>query len=242
MEFEKLRAVVIDLETTGLNKKTDRIIEIGAIRIREGKIAEEYSQLVNPRIPLSKETTDITGIDDEMLKDAPAFSLIADKAEAFLGDDILIGHSITGDFAFLKKAFVDLKPKGYSFEKKGIDTLKLARRFLPADEKKTLTGACGHFGISFNAHRALDDARATFMLLEKLYEQFGDKDPEAFEPFDLHFAVKRDTPVMKKQLQQLERLLQEKDITVNMDLSALTKSQASRMIDRIRAGERERLL
>ena len=228
------QGVVIDLETTGLHARTDKIIEIGALKIREGRVVETYSQLLYPGFPLADNITQITGITDEMLKGQKVFADIAEELLAFLGEDILIGHSITGDYAFLKKAFVNQMPRGFSFEKKGIDTLKLARRFRPPEQKKTLSGACGYFGYSFDAHRAMGDAEATFFLLKRLYEEYGEKDPEAFAPLPLRFAVKRDSPIMEKQIRMLQRLFAERGIDDPVDLNSLTKSQASRMIDKLK--------
>ena len=235
-------AVVIDLETTGLLKKTDKIIEIGALKIRNGEVCETFSRLIDPGFPLSQSVSELTGITGDMVAGQPQFAQVADELEAFLEDDILIGHSITTDFAFLKKAFVDTKPKGYVFAKKGIDTLRIARTFLPADEKKTLSAACAHYGFSFSPHRAVEDAKANWFLYQKLYEEFGKKEPVMFEPKELVFSVKRDTPIMKKQIEQLQRLLSEKDLTLPVPIESLTKSRASRVIDRIRNGEREDLL
>ena len=114
-------------------------------------------------------------------------------------------------------------------------SLKLARRFLPQEQKKTLSGACEYFGYTFDAHRALKDAEATFFLLNRLYEEYGQKDPGAFEPIPLRFAVKRDSPIMEKQIRMLQRLFEERGIEDPVDLTSLTKSQASRMIDKLKS-------
>ncbi len=229
-------AVVIDLETTGLHKKTDKIIEVGALKIRNGKVVDTFSRLIDPGYPISEETTNLTGITSDMLKDQDSFAQVADELEAFLEEAVLIGHSITTDFAFLKKAFVDLRPRGYEFAKKGIDTLRLSRAFLPPEQKKTLSAACSYFGLSFQPHRALEDAKANWFLYQKLVEGFAKKEPALFEPVELRFSVKRDTPIMKKQIEQLQRLMLEKEIELPLPVESLTKSQASRLIDRIRSG------
>ncbi|MCR5283764.1 MAG: 3'-5' exonuclease [Lachnospiraceae bacterium] len=242
MQEPSIDAVVLDLETTGLLKKTDKIIEVGALKIRGGEVVDTFSRLIDPGFPLSEAVSNLTGITRDMLAGQPQFTEVADELEAFLEDDILIGHSITTDFAFLKKAFVDAKPKGYVFAKKGIDTLRLSRVFLPADEKKTLSAACAHFGYTFKPHRAVEDARANWFLFQKLSEQFGEKEPGLFEPKELVFSVKRDTPIMKKQMEQLQRLLTEKDLELPVPPESLTKSRASRIIDRIRNGETKDLL
>lgn len=240
MELNQLKAVVIDLETTGLHKRTDRIIEIGAWKLRQGRVVDSFSVLLDPGFPLSEDTMRITGITDEMLSGCRHFAQIADELEVFLGEDVLVGHSIAGDYAFLKKAFVDCRPRGYVFEKQGIDTLKLARQFLPADEKKSLSEVCARYGYHFSPHRASDDAKATLFLLQKLYEEFGARCPEAFDPVRLCFAVKKDSPVMEKQKQKIREMAQNMKVEISEKrLSALTKSQAARLIDKARAGEKE---
>ncbi len=230
-------AVVVDLETTGLHVRSDRIIEIGALRLRGGRVTDTLSVLIDPGFPLTEHITDLTGITPDMLRGKEKFAECADRVLSFLGEDVLIGHRITTDYAFLKKAFVDAYPKGFVFERRGIDTLKLSRNFLPADEKKNLSAACSHYGLTFPPHRAMEDAKATLFLLEKLWEEFGEKSPLLFEPKPLRYAVKRDTPIMKKQIEQIERLISEKGIAMDFDPAGMTKSSASRFIDQIRSGQ-----
>ncbi len=237
MNPEKINAVVIDLETTGLMKKTDRIIEIGALKIREGEVVDTYQTLLYPGFPLREETVQITGITDDMLRGKRSFSQAADELLAFLEEDVLLGHSIADDYAFLKKAFVDAYPKGFTFDREGIDTLKIARAFLPAEQKKTLSAACSYFGYDFHPHRALDDARATFFLYQKLCGEFAGKSPEAFLPRPLVFAVKKDSPVRARQIEILNDLLKEKNLTAPYPLEQLTRSRASRIIDKLRSGQ-----
>lgn len=141
------KAVVLDLETTGLNPRTDKIIEIGALLVEDGEILDTFSTFVSPGRKLLPQTTEITGITDEMLEHAPVFADIAEKLLAFLGEHVLLGHSIISDYAFLKKALVNEQPKGFAFERNGLDTLKIARRFLPAEQKKALSALTAYFQI-----------------------------------------------------------------------------------------------
>ena len=112
----------LDIETTGLNPKTEKIIEIGAVRVRNGNITESFESLVAPGRPLGERITDLTGITDEMLKNAPAREEVIPKFLEFAGEDILLGHSVLFDYSFLKKAAVNCN---YQFERTGIDTLKI---------------------------------------------------------------------------------------------------------------------
>ena len=103
--------VSIDLETTGLNPKRDRIIEIGAIRVEQGQIAEEFSTFVDPGRKLEERITELTGIRDEDLADAPQLDEVFPKLLKFMGELPLLGHSILFDYSFLKKAAVHLKAR-----------------------------------------------------------------------------------------------------------------------------------
>ena len=218
--------MVLDLETTGLNPRTDKIIEIGALLVEDGEILDTFSTFVSPGRKLLPQTTEITGITDEMLEHAPVFADIAEKLLAFLGEHVLLGHSIISDYAFLKKALVNEQPKGFAFERNGLDTLKIARRFLPAEQKKALSALTAYFQIPHEPHRALADAQATFLLYEKLWDLYEEG----------HYQIKREVPVMPKQIEQIRRLLEERGIPCDRDLSQLTKNEASRLADQIRSG------
>ena len=230
-----LCAVVIDLEMTGLNTRTEKIIEIGAAKIRDGQIEETYKKLIYPGRKLREKTITITGITDEMLRESPSFAQIKDDLLLFLGDDVLLGHNVIFDYSFLKRAVVNDSPKNTVFEKRGIDTLKIARRFLPGNQKKTLTDLCSLYGIEYLPHRALDDAIATYRLYEKLWENYYEAGPDVFEPKPLVYQVKKESPVMAKQIAQITRLVQQYGVECPYDISSMTKNEASRYIDKLRS-------
>lgn len=98
--------VVLDLETTGLSPKTDRIIEIGAARVRQGKIEQVYTTFVNPGRELTGHTKELTGIKDEDLANAPFIEDIIEDFLGFAGEDCLLGHKILFDYSFVKKAAI----------------------------------------------------------------------------------------------------------------------------------------
>ena len=239
--------VSIDLETTGLNPKRDRIIEIGAIRVEQGEITGEFSAFVNPGRKLEERITELTGIRDEDLAEAPELDEIFPKLLEFMGDLPLLGHSILFDYSFLKKAAVDRK---LTFERSAVDTLKIARKYLPDLPHRNLEYLCRHYEIPHHAHRALEDAKATDRLFRKLTELFyreetgGQASTESvekkanhnlFEPQPLHFQVKRDTPATKPQKERLYRLLEQHKITLEADVEKLTRSEAGRLVDKILA-------
>ncbi len=228
----------LDIETTGLNPKTEKIIEIGAVRVRNGSITESFASLVSPGRLLEERITDLTGITDEMLKNAPAKEEVIPKFLEFAGEDILLGHSVLFDYSFLKKAAVNCN---YQFERMGIDTLKIARKFLPEVESRSLGYLCSYYGIEHHAHRALADAQATVELYRKLAEHFYTA--EDFKPFPLQYKVKKESPITKNQKERLYYLLQKHKLAIEadkilspclyMELDKLTKNEASRYTDKL---------
>lgn len=218
----------LDLETTGLNPKTDKIIEIGAIRIRDGKEAARWESLVNPGCQISNFTEGLTGIRNEELMSAPAIEEVLPALMDFLMDDVLVGHQILFDYSFLKKAAVN---QGIFFDKKGIDTLKLARKFLPQLPSRRLSDLCCYYGIETTSHRAGSDALSAAMLYERLVQDFPDE--EAYRPSELVFHVKRESPASKKQKERLYCLLEWHKIIPDYDVERLTRNEASRITDKI---------
>ena len=229
--------VCIDLETTGLNPKTDKIIEIGAVRVEEHVIVEEWETFVNPDRQLDERIIALTGIRDGQLETAPMIEEVLPRLLAMIGDHILLGHSVTFDYSFIKRAAVAQK---ISFERDGIDTLKIARKYLPDLESRSLEYLCRHYGIRHSAHRALHDAHATVALYQKLTELFYDREEaeggkSLFCPKRLRHNVKRDTPATKPQKEQLYKLADRHKLIIDYDIEKLTRSEASRRIDRILA-------
>lgn len=224
--------VSIDLETTGLNPKSDKIIEIGAVCVVDGKPTERFSTFVNPGRKLEERIVELTGIHDEDLQDAPTIEEVWPTLVEFLGDSILLGHSILFDYSFLKKAAVNQK---LDFEKQAIDTLKIARRFLTELEHRSLDYLCEYYKIPHQAHRALADAEATSELYQRLVEQFYSQEQELFQPKQLQYSVRRDTPATKPQKERLYRLLEQHKIDIELDVEKMSRSEASRFTDKILA-------
>lgn len=222
----------LDLETTGLNPKRDKIIEIGAVKIREGRAVDSFRSFVNPWRKLEEGVCRLTGISDGMLKEAPGMEEVLEPLIDFIGEDVLVGHRIIFDYSFIKKAAVN---RSMAFEKKGIDTLKLARKFLPELESRKLEFLCGYYGIEHKAHRALEDARASSDLYRKLAELFYAGNEEEFMPRQLLFSAKKEMPVTKRQKERLYKLSDKHKIMVEYQVDKLTKNEADRIIDQILA-------
>lgn len=230
--------VSIDLETTGLNPKTDKIIEIGAVRIIDGEHRETFSSLVNPGRKLDPRIVELTGLSDEELSGAPYIEEILPDALCFTEDLPLLGHSVLFDFSFLKKAATNNK---LVFEKQAVDTLKIARKYLAGLEHRNLDYLCGHYQIPHQAHRALADAEATVLLYERLAEQFYSEEEALFRPQTLQFKAKKDAPAAKSQKERLYKLAEKHNITLDVEIERLTQSEASRCIDKIRARHKKDL-
>lgn len=162
--------VVFDLETTGLNSSPsagnmDRIIEIGAYKISGGEINESFSTFVNPQRKLSEEIIKLTGITPEMVEGAPTFEQVMPDFFKFCQGAYLVGHNIAGfDFKFVDYYCAQL---GYQLERKLYDTIPLSQELLFLSNYKLNTVA-DHFGITFNHHRAVDDALVTAKIFIEL--------------------------------------------------------------------------
>ena len=222
--------VCIDLETTGLNPKLDKIIEIGAVKVLDGKMVDSFSTYVNPGRQLEQRIVELTGIAQEQVDKAKEITAVLPGLLEFLEDLPLLGHRVLFDYSFLKKAAVNQK---LDLEKKGIDTLRIARCFLPRLEKRSLEYLCKYYGIPHVAHRAYGDAEATCVLYRRLAEEFYEKDSRIFEPQLLHYAAKKETPATKAQKERLNRLIEQHQLTVNYDVEMLSRSEASRFTDKI---------
>lgn len=227
--------IAVDLEMTGLRPARDKILEIGGVHRKDGETLGEYQVIVNPGLKLSEEIVTLTGITQGMadggasLKDAMTGFLKFRKGLP------LAGHNIRYDYGFLKQNAVNL---GLSLEADTVDTLKLARKLLPGEEKKTLEALCQKYEIQTGrAHRALGDARAAALLLERLWLQYGGKSPELFEPKPLCIKVKKQGPITPRQKKHLKELSECHKIELSVSLESLTKNEASRLIDRILSGQ-----
>lgn len=238
--------VAFDIETTGLNPKYDKIIEIGAVRVRDGEQIDTFSTFVNPGKSLPARIVELTGIRDADVAGAPYMDETLDEFLAFVGEDVLLGHNILFDYSFVKKAAVNQKK---TFEKMGIDTLRIAKRFLNDLESRQLGFLCEHYQIQLDAHRALNDAVAAHKLYQLFVCEYGGQDCDTFQPRQLIYSVKKENPATPKQLELLQRLIVQyhlprdgmvlypvADVTEeSIDLEKITKNEASRLIDRLLA-------
>ncbi len=161
--------IVFDLETTGTNYKSDRIIEISAVKVKDAIVTDTFSTLVNPQCPIPYHATRVNGITDEMVKDAPLLTDVLPQFLEFITDYVLIGHNIhTFDLRFIYKAAQELLqaevPNDY------LDTLYMARQCLPQLSHHKLTDLAEYYQIdTTGAHRALQDC----IMNQQCYEQMA---------------------------------------------------------------------
>lgn len=220
---------VIDLEMTGLSAKSDRIIEIGAVKVRGGQIADTYATLVNPMRPIPAEVTKLTAITDEMAANGAPEDEAVEQLLALIGTDVIVGHNVGYDYSFLKQWAVDHRR---ALELVACDTLRLARALLPGEQSKKLESLCEYFQIPrTNAHRALDDAVETYRIFERLIPLAREKAQELLIPRPLCCKVKRRTPATAHQLQRLKEFRDRHQILEEICWETLTRSEASRLQD-----------
>lgn len=220
---------VIDLEMTGLDAKTDAILELGAVRVRDGKIADTYRALLRTGRRLPEKVTELTGITEEMMQSGREPETAMGEFFAFVGEDVLVGQNLIFDYSFLKQWAVNHK---FPFERNAVDTLKLARHFLPQEQKKDLESLCRYFGVERDcAHRALEDAVETYRVFEKLKETYGEAEAEAFTPRPLLYKAKKQTPATGRQIEYLKKYTAYYGIELSEPLSGMTRSEASRLTD-----------
>jgi DNA polymerase-3 subunit epsilon/ATP-dependent DNA helicase DinG len=157
--------VAIDLETTGFDPEQDAIIEVGAVRLRDGEILEEYGSLINPGRPIPANITHLTGIRTEDVLGAPGIAQVLPAIRTFVGNAPVIGHNVGFDLGFLNK-------QGILANNLRIDTYDLVTVLLPRAPRYSLASLASDINIDLeNAHRALDDARAAALLYWMLWQK-----------------------------------------------------------------------
>lgn len=160
--------VVFDIETTGFSPVTNRIIEIGAVKVENGEITERFSTFVNPQVPIPFHIEKLTSINDSMVMDADPIEVVLPQFLEFVGDAILVAHNANFDVSFIKE---NAKRQGIPVDFTYVDTVGIARALLTGQSKYTLDAVAKTLGISLeNHHRAVDDAECTAEIFVKFIE------------------------------------------------------------------------
>ena len=227
----KTSYIALDLETTGLDPQKDQILEIGAVKIQDGKETERYDTFVRVGIPIPEKIQELTGITEEMAASGIPMEEAVRGLLDFCGKEDILGHNILFDYSFVKCHAARI---GENFEKNGMDTLKIARKFLPELKSRSLESLCSYFGIAQEKkHRASWDALAASRIYQILGERFEGQEPDVFLAKPLVYRVKKESPITISQKLYLLDLVKYHRIDLNVTVDSLTKSQASKMIDRI---------
>ena len=178
--LKDLDFVVVDVEATGAKTPPNRLIELGAYRIRGGRIVDKFLSLVNPEIPIPRFVASLTGISNEMVKSAPVFAELAPKWLDFVSESVLVAHNAPFDTSFLNHEISRVYP-GHRMVNPHLCTVRLSRRALPDLLNHRLDTIASHFSIPIiSRHRAGSDALATaqifLFLLTELEKTHGIKD------------------------------------------------------------------
>jgi DNA polymerase-3 subunit alpha (Gram-positive type) len=165
--------VVFDIETTGFSPVNNRIIEIGAVKVRNGEIIDRYSTFVNPDVPIPFEIEKLTGIRDDMVMDYPQIDVILPQFLEFCDGAIMVAHNANFDMSFIME---NCRRLGYPSEFTYVDTVPMARVLLPNQAKHTLDAVAKTLNISLdNHHRAVDDAECTAHIFVKFIKMLAEE-------------------------------------------------------------------
>lgn len=171
--------VVFDIETTGLDSLSNEIIEIGALKVKDGKVVDTFDHLIKPSHPISDFITNLTGITNEMVETAETIEEVLTQFINFIGDNILMGHNVNFDINFVYDHAE--KYNNHILNNDFIDTLRLARKLLPELSHHRLSDLADYYNIDKTGHhRALKDVEMTLEvynhLVEEILNQYGNID------------------------------------------------------------------
>ena len=171
--------ICFDIETTGLSPKTEKITEIGAVKITNGEVVDRFSAFVNPEMPIPAKIVELTGITDAMVKDAPSQSEAVRAFLDFCGDSVLVAHNAPFDTSFIRAA---CKNMGIQYNHTSLDTVAISRAILPDIKNCKLDTVAKYLRLpDFNHHRAVDDAE----ILSKIFMSLCTRLKEDYNIYDV---------------------------------------------------------
>ena len=178
---------VFDLETTGISHLTEKITEIGIIKIKNGEVIDTFESFVNPEKPIPAEVVEVTHITDDMVKDAPTIEQIMPKVLEFMKDSVLVAHNADFDIGYMK---YNCEQLGLDFNFTHIDTLRLAKAIYPEFSRYKLGFIADKLGIKVEvAHRALDDVKTLVAVFKEMIEKAKDREGKTIDDFDNKFET-----------------------------------------------------
>ena len=178
---------VFDLETTGISHITEKITEVGIIKIKNGEVIDTFECFVNPEKPIPQKVVEVTHITDDMVKDAETIDKVMPKILEFMGDSVLVAHNADFDIGFMK---YNCEKLGLKLDNTYIDTLRLARAMFPEFTKYKLGIIAEKLGIKVDvAHRALDDVKTLVAVFKEMIERAKEKKAKIIDDFDNVFEA-----------------------------------------------------
>ncbi len=212
-DIAKGNFVVFDIETTGFSSDRDRIIEIGAVKYESGKETGQFSEFINPEIPIPYRITNLTSITDEMVMGAETVSGILPKFAEFCRGCVLVGHNVQFDISFIKKNSRDLGLPDYYTT---VDTMDMARILLPGHKSYNLDAVGKMLNVvNPHHHRAVDDARTTAWIFEKLIKMFLERDADTLGSIN---ALADNNPDIIRRKRPYHCILLAKNVTGRVNL------------------------
>ena len=178
---------VFDLETTGISHITEKITEIGIIKIKNGEVIDTFECFVNPEKPIPEEVVKVTHITDDMVKDAETIDKVMPKVLEFMGDSVLVAHNADFDIGYMR---YNCEQLGLPFNNTHIDTLRLAKAVFPEFSRYKLGFIADKLGIKVDvAHRALDDVKTLVAVFKEIIERAKDRKAKTIDDFDNVFET-----------------------------------------------------
>lgn len=188
--------VVFDLETTGLKKESDKIIEIGAVKVKNGVVIDKYSTFINPQRKLEEKIVKLTGISDDMLADARTENEVMPEFIEFIKGSVLVAHNAGFDVGFVRQWATH---NGVELQNTVLDTLELARTLFPELHNHKLDTVCKRLEVSLeNHHRAVDDAGATAEIFMKCIDILKEKNIDKLDELNILASETIDKRMIKK--------------------------------------------
>ncbi|MDF2616491.1 MAG: polymerase subunit alpha, partial [Sedimentibacter sp.] len=202
---------VLDLETTGFSPVTEKITEIGIMKIQGGKVVDEFSTFVNPQKPIPARVVEVTNITDDMVRDAETIDKIFPKMLDFIEGSVLVAHNAEFDIGFLKH---NAKVLGYAFDFTYLDTLSLAHELFPDYKTYKLGRIAKNLGIKVEvAHRALDDVETTVKVFNIMLEMLIKRGAASLEDIDKYASDEQSKNESYKKLKTFHAIILAKNYT-----------------------------
>ncbi|SDB31070.1 3'-5' exonuclease [Eubacterium oxidoreducens] len=229
--------IVVDLEMTGLQVKSDKIIEIGAVHVRGAEIVDTLHVMVNPKRRLTDKIKELTGITQEEVDAGISEKEALKQWIAFSKGLAIVGHNVSFDYSFLKQLSIN---ENHPIEHCCADTLKIARICLPRLNSRSLDALCGYYGIELKKHhRALEDALATYEIYDKMKKEFGKTNHEVFEAKPMAIRLKKVQTITSSQVEQITRLSKKLHKDPPVKLREMTRADATRLVEKLIQQDRQ---